>query len=83
MMCFGAWAQHGFSPEEFLVVREKQKEAFHLALRATALRSFSRTRLERKHYNGCSTPALAFAATIPITFEGTVFPNQDFLKGRT
>jgi DNA-binding CsgD family transcriptional regulator len=33
IMCFDGWAKDGFSPEQFLVVREKQGEALHLALR--------------------------------------------------
>jgi DNA-binding CsgD family transcriptional regulator len=32
VMCFEGWAQGGFSPEQFLAVREKQSQAFHLAL---------------------------------------------------
>jgi hypothetical protein len=40
VMCFEGWAQHGFSPEEFLVVREKQKEAFHLTLRGYRIKEF-------------------------------------------
>lgn len=40
MMCFEGWVQHGFSPKEFLVVREKQKEAFHLALRGYRIKEF-------------------------------------------
>src|SRR5262249_28163501 len=39
-MCFEGWAQHGFCPEEFLVVREKQQEAFHLALRGYRIKEF-------------------------------------------
>src|SRR5262249_27013513 len=33
IMCFDGWANDGFSPDQFLVVREKQGEALHLALR--------------------------------------------------
>ena len=40
MMCFEGWAQHEFSPEEFLVVREKQKEALHLTLRGYRIKEF-------------------------------------------
>jgi hypothetical protein len=40
MMCFEGWAQHGLWPEEFLVVREKQREAFHLALRGYRIKEF-------------------------------------------
>lgn len=40
MMCFEGRAQHGFSPEQFLLLREKQKEAFHLALRGYRIKEF-------------------------------------------
>jgi hypothetical protein len=40
MMCFEGWTKHGFSAEQFLVVREKQKEAFHLALRGYCMKEF-------------------------------------------
>jgi hypothetical protein len=40
MMCFEGWTQHGFAPEQFLVLREKQKEAFHLALRGYRIKEF-------------------------------------------
>ncbi len=33
IMCFDGWAKDGFSPQQFLAVREKQGEALHLALR--------------------------------------------------
>ncbi len=40
LMCFEGWAQDGFSPEQFLAVREKQSEAFHLALRGYRIKEF-------------------------------------------
>ena len=40
MMCFEGWAQCGFSPEQFLAVREKQSEAFYLALRGYRIKEF-------------------------------------------
>ena len=40
VMCFEGWPQDGLSPEQFLVVREKQKEAFHLALRGYRIKEF-------------------------------------------
>ena len=40
VMCFEGWAKHRFSPEEFLLVREKQREAFHLALRGYRIKEF-------------------------------------------
>ena len=39
-MCFEGWAQDGFSPEQLLAVREKQSEAFHLALHGYRLKEF-------------------------------------------
>jgi hypothetical protein len=38
VMCFDGWAQDGFSPEQFLTIREKQSEAFDLALRGYRLK---------------------------------------------
>ena len=40
VMCFEGWAQDGFSPQQFLAVREKQSEAFHLALRGYRIKEF-------------------------------------------
>jgi DNA-binding CsgD family transcriptional regulator len=40
MMCFDGWAKDGFSPEQFLAVREKQGEALHLALRGYRVKEF-------------------------------------------
>jgi len=40
VMCFEGWAQDGFSPEQFLAVREKQSEAFHLALCGYHIKEF-------------------------------------------
>jgi hypothetical protein len=40
MMCFEGWGQDGFSPEQFLAIREKQGEAFHLALRGYRIKEF-------------------------------------------
>ena len=40
VMCFEGWSHDAFSPEEFLAIREKQSEAFHLALRGYRVREF-------------------------------------------
>jgi hypothetical protein len=40
VMCFEGWAQDGIWPEQFLVIREKQNEAFHLALRGYRIKEF-------------------------------------------
>ena len=40
IMCFEGWAYGGLSPEQVLAVREKQSEAFHLALRGYRLKEF-------------------------------------------
>jgi hypothetical protein len=40
MMCFEGWAHDGLSPEQFLAVREKQSEAFYLALRGYRVKEF-------------------------------------------
>jgi hypothetical protein len=40
VMCFEGWAQDGFSPEQFLAIRQKQSEAFHLALRGYRIKEF-------------------------------------------
>jgi hypothetical protein len=40
VMCFEGWAQGGFSPEQFLAIREKQSEAFHLALGGYRVKEF-------------------------------------------
>jgi hypothetical protein len=40
LMCFEGWGQDGFSPEQFLAIREKQGEAFHLALRGYRIKEF-------------------------------------------
>jgi len=40
VMCFEGWAQHGFSPEQFLAIREKQSEAFYLTLRGYRIKEF-------------------------------------------
>jgi DNA-binding CsgD family transcriptional regulator len=40
MMCFDGFAKDGFSPEQFLAVREKQGEALHLALRGYRVKEF-------------------------------------------
>jgi DNA-binding CsgD family transcriptional regulator len=40
MMCFEGWAQDGFSPEQFLAIREKQSAAFCLALRGYRIKEF-------------------------------------------
>jgi hypothetical protein len=40
VMCFEGWAQCGFSPEQFLAVREKQSEAFHVAMRGYRIKEF-------------------------------------------
>ncbi len=40
LMCFEGSAKDGFSPEQFLAVREKQGEAFHLALRGYRVKEF-------------------------------------------
>lgn len=40
MMCFGGWKHDGLSREQFLAVREKQSEAFHLALGGYHIKEF-------------------------------------------
>ena len=96
-MCFEGWAQDGFSPEQLLAVREKQSEAFHLALHGYRLKEFlaeligfktSQWMIEagaRVRQEGEVTktrkPVLAFGATIPITFEKILFRNQSLLGG--
>lgn len=40
MMCFAGWEHDGFSREQFLAVREKQSEAFHLALNGYHVKEF-------------------------------------------
>jgi hypothetical protein len=40
VMCFEGWAQDGIWPEQSLVIREKQNEAFHLALRGYRIKEF-------------------------------------------
>jgi DNA-binding CsgD family transcriptional regulator len=40
VMCFEGWAHDGFSPEQFLAIREKQSEAFHFALRGYRIKEF-------------------------------------------
>jgi hypothetical protein len=40
VMCFEGWAQDEFSSDQLLAVREKQGEAFHLALRGYRLKEF-------------------------------------------
>jgi hypothetical protein len=40
MMCFEGWAEYGFSPDQFLAVREKQSQAFYLALRGHHIKEF-------------------------------------------
>jgi hypothetical protein len=40
VMCFEGWAQDGFSTEQFLAVRGKQSEAFHLALCGYHIKEF-------------------------------------------
>lgn len=40
MMCFGGLEHDGFSREQFLAVREKQNEAFHLALNGYRVKEF-------------------------------------------
>jgi DNA-binding CsgD family transcriptional regulator len=40
VMCFEGWAQHGFSLEQFLTIREKQSEAFYLAMRGYRIKEF-------------------------------------------
>ena len=40
MMCFEGWTQSGFSPEQFLAVRVKQNEAFHLGLHGHRVKEF-------------------------------------------
>ena len=40
VMCFEGWARDGFSPEQLLAIREKQSEAFHLALHGYRVREF-------------------------------------------
>jgi hypothetical protein len=40
VMCFEGWAQCGFSPEQFLAVREKQSEAFHVAMQGYRIKEF-------------------------------------------
>src|SRR5450432_2061329 len=39
-MCFEGWERDGLSREEFLAVREKQSEAFHLALSGYHVKEF-------------------------------------------
>jgi hypothetical protein len=40
VMCFEGWAHDGLSPEQLLAVREKQTEAFHLALSGYCVKEF-------------------------------------------
>jgi DNA-binding CsgD family transcriptional regulator len=40
LMCFGGWEHDGLSREEFLAVREKQNEAFRLALSGYHVKEF-------------------------------------------
>jgi hypothetical protein len=40
VMCFEGWAQDRIWPEQHLVIREKQNEAFHLALRGYRIKEF-------------------------------------------
>jgi DNA-binding CsgD family transcriptional regulator len=40
MMCFEGWTKNGFSREQFLAIREKQREAFSLALRGYRIKEF-------------------------------------------
>jgi hypothetical protein len=40
VMCFEGWARDGFSPEQLLAIREKQGEAFHLALHGYRVKEF-------------------------------------------
>lgn len=40
LMCFEGWAQDEFSPEQILAVRERQSEAFCLALRGYRIKEF-------------------------------------------
>jgi DNA-binding CsgD family transcriptional regulator len=40
VMCFEGWAHDGFSPEQFLAIREKHREAFYFALRGYRIKEF-------------------------------------------
>ncbi len=40
LLCFEGWAQDGFSSEQFLMIREKQSEALHLALNGYRVKEF-------------------------------------------
>jgi DNA-binding CsgD family transcriptional regulator len=40
VMCFEGWAQDRFAPGQFLAIREKQSEAFYLALRGYRIKEF-------------------------------------------
>jgi hypothetical protein len=40
MLCFGGWKQQGVSAEQLLAAREKQDEAFHLALGGYRVKQF-------------------------------------------
>lgn len=40
VMCFEGWAQDGIWPEQSLLIREKQDEAFHLTLRGYRIKEF-------------------------------------------
>ncbi len=40
VMCFEGWAEDGFAPEQILAIREKQSEAFSLALRGYRIKEF-------------------------------------------
>jgi hypothetical protein len=40
VMCFEGWAEDGFAPEQMLAIREKQSEAFSLALHGYRIKEF-------------------------------------------
>jgi DNA-binding CsgD family transcriptional regulator len=49
VMCFEGWMHDRFSPEQFLAVREKHSEAFHLALNGYCVKEFLANEIGEKN----------------------------------
>src|SRR6266481_5103931 len=77
VMCFEGWAEDGFAPEQILAIREKQSEAFSLALRGYRIKEFLTDPIGRE----TSQWMLDAGATILITFDKILFSSQNLRSG--
>ena len=81
VMCFEGWGEDGYASEQILAIREKQSEAFSLALRGYRIKEFLTDPIGMETSQWMLDAALAFDVTISIIFGDIIFPSQNLVSG--